>query len=216
LELVGTLVAILGAVLLGAMSPGPSFFLVTRSAIAHSRRHALVSAFAMGLGGAVFACLAAAGLAAVLTQWTVLYAFLKCAGGAYVLYLAFGMFRSSEADPGDLVLISAADRSLSRSFWVALATQLSNPKTAVVYASIFAALLPEDVPMGALAALPILVFLVEASWYALVAVTMSTKAPRRMYLRWRTIIDRIAAVVLGALGGKLFWDGVASQLNPEA
>ena len=52
-----------------------------------------------------------------------------------------------------------------KSFWIGLSTQLSNPKTAVYYGSIFAALLPQHPPLWCYFALPPAIFAIEAGWY---------------------------------------------------
>jgi threonine/homoserine/homoserine lactone efflux protein len=94
--------------------------------------------------------------------------------------------------------------SLGSSFLIALGTQLSNPKAAVFYGSIFAALLPRDLPLLVAAVLlPAFVFVVEAGWYAIVALALSSASPRAAYLRAKTVVDRVAATVLGILGLKL-------------
>jgi threonine/homoserine/homoserine lactone efflux protein len=93
-----------------------------------------------------------------------------------------------------------------RSFGIGLTTQISNPKTAIVYASIFAALLPASPPTWILLALPPAVFLVETGWYAIVAVAFSAGRPRAVYLRSKAWIDRLAATVIGALGIRLVMD----------
>src|SRR4051812_24434035 len=59
---------ILGALAVGVVSPGPSFVLVARTAVALSRRDGLAASIGMGLGGVIFAALALAGLIAVLAQ----------------------------------------------------------------------------------------------------------------------------------------------------
>jgi threonine/homoserine/homoserine lactone efflux protein len=51
--------AALGAILLGAISPGPSFVLVARTAVAVSRRDALATALGMGAGGREAWCIEA-------------------------------------------------------------------------------------------------------------------------------------------------------------
>jgi threonine/homoserine/homoserine lactone efflux protein len=94
-------------------------------------------------------------------------------------------------------------RSLSRIFAAGFATQTSNPKTAIVYASIFTALLPADRPGWLAPAVLPLIFAVEAGWYALVAFVFSSERPRQRYLRSKAWIDRMAACVMGALGVKL-------------
>lgn len=45
------LVGILGALLVGAISPGPSFVLVSRIAVKMSRKDGLAAALGMGIGG---------------------------------------------------------------------------------------------------------------------------------------------------------------------
>jgi threonine/homoserine/homoserine lactone efflux protein len=93
-----------------------------------------------------------------------------------------------------------------KSFGLGLATQLSNPKTAVVYASIFAALLPAHLPGWMWLALPPLIFAVEAGWYTAVALLFSSPRPRAAYLLSKRWIDRLAGSVMGALGVRLILD----------
>src|SRR3979409_1563921 len=52
--------AILAALLMGAMSPGPSFVLVARNAIGLSRTDGLATALGMGVGGVFFSGIALA------------------------------------------------------------------------------------------------------------------------------------------------------------
>jgi len=94
-------------------------------------------------------------------------------------------------------------RNLPKSFWLGLTTQLSNPKTAVVYGSIFVSLLPSHPPLWCYAVLPPLVFSIEAGWYTVVAWCFSSRRPREIYLRAKKWIDRVAAGVIAALGLRL-------------
>ncbi len=52
---------ILAALLLGAMSPGPSFVIVARNAIGLSRGDGLATALGMGIGGVFFSGIALLG-----------------------------------------------------------------------------------------------------------------------------------------------------------
>ncbi|MGO7998214.1 LysE family transporter, partial [Rhizobium ruizarguesonis] len=61
----GIFISIVAALAVGAMSPGPSFVVVSRIAISRSRLDGLAAAFGMGAGGVVFAVLALAGLTAL-------------------------------------------------------------------------------------------------------------------------------------------------------
>ena len=59
------LFAIAGALTLGAMSPGPSFVMVARTAVARSRANGLAAALGMGVGGLIYAVASLLGLQAL-------------------------------------------------------------------------------------------------------------------------------------------------------
>lgn len=205
------LLSILGALLAGAISPGPSFVLVSRIAAKSSRIDGLAAALGMGVGGTIFATLALFGLTALLHQVEWLSLALRVLGGLYLVYLGIRIWRSAP-EPLDVSDAGMARPSSAlRSFATGLLTQLSNPKTAVVYASIFAALLPPGAPAWLLLSLPPLVFALETSWYAIVAVFFSAQGPRSIYLRSKSRFDRIAGAILGALGARLISETFLSK-----
>lgn len=196
------LASIFAAMLVGAMSPGPSFVVVSRIAISRSRIDGLAAALGMGVGGVMFSVLALAGLTALLTQFAWLYLVLKLAGGAYLVYIAYRIWRGA-SEPLELAATVEDRSSLRRSFSTALLTQLSNPKTIIVYASIFAAFLPQSVPLGVVIGLPIGIFIIEAGWYSAVALAFSSRRPRQAYLAAKAWIDRTAGAVMAGLGLRL-------------
>ncbi|WP_416065160.1 LysE family translocator [Rhizobium sp. ZK1] len=206
----GIFISIISALMIGAMSPGPSFVMVSRIAVSRSRFDGLAAALGMGIGGVVFATLALAGLTALLSQFEWLYLVLKIAGGAYLLYIAFAIWKGAR-EPLSFSADIAARSMPSRSFTSALLTQLSNPKTIVVYASLFAALLPKAVPVELMLALPLGVFAVEAGWYAIVALAFSAHHPRRLYLAAKVWIDRAAGAVMAGLGLRLILSGLSTR-----
>jgi threonine/homoserine/homoserine lactone efflux protein len=89
--------------------------------------------------------------------------------------------------------------SLAGSFVLGLTTQASNPKTAIVYASVMAAFLPAQVTAVFALSLLALIFAVEAGWYSLVALALSSKRPREAYFRAKLWVDRLAGGALMAL-----------------
>ena len=52
-------------------------------------------------------------------------------------------------------------------------------------------------------ALLLLVFAVEAGWYALVAQVLSSAAPQKAYLSYKAWVDRAAGLVMFGLGLRL-------------
>ena len=201
--------SILLALTLGAISPGPSFLFVMRTSVAVSRRDGLLAAAGMGLGAATITTLALVGVRVLIVRVAWLYLAFKLLGGAYLVFLAWRIWQSS-GKPATLPGDASAPKTVRgplRSFLLALATQFSNPKTVIVISGIFAALLPAHVPTWMVVIIPPVDFLIEASWYAFVAVAMSSSGPRAVYLKAQTWIDRAAGCVLGALGLRLIFEG---------
>ncbi|MDQ1829929.1 LysE family translocator [Massilia scottii] len=202
-----TLIAGIAAALgLGAMSPGPSFIMVARTAVTASRTDGIAASVGMGIGGVLFAAIALLGLHVVLTNVPWLYMVLKAAGGAYLIYLGYRIWRGA-AQPLALGQNDAPRqrRQLGKSFSLGLVTQLSNPKTAIVYAGVFTAFLPPSFSLTLALVLALVVFVIEAGWYVVVAIALSSQHPRAWYLRYKAWIDRAAGGVMAALGGKLIW-----------
>jgi len=203
MELLIALGAIFGAILIGAISPGPSFVLVARTAIASSRSAGMATALGMGLGGLMFASAALLGLHVVLMAVPWAYLGLKVGGGAYLIFLAIQLWRGAYETIAMEEVSAGPGGSLRKSLLLGLATQLSNPKTAIAYASIFTALLPADPPVWVAGVILPTIFLIETGWYGIVAIVFSSERPRRGYLGAKHVFDRLAAGVLGLLGAKL-------------
>ena len=95
--------------------------------------------------------------------------------------------------------------SFAQAYRLGFITQMSNPKIAIVLASIFTALLPKEIPSYFYVVLPMLCFFIDAGWYSLVAVALSAEKPRRVYLKFKKVFDRIAGGVMTLLGLKLIF-----------
>lgn len=192
------------ALMLGAMSPGPSFVHVVRISVSKSRQHGLFTALGTGTGAAILGLLAVMGLQAVLLAVPSAYLILKIGGGLYLLWLAYKILKHAK-EPVDVDQADKPMMSYAQAYRLGLLTQLSNPKTAVVLASIFTALLPKEIPTYYYVVLPVVCFVIDAGWYTLVTLLFSLAKPRALYLKTKTIIDRLAGGVITILGLKLIF-----------
>lgn len=195
--------AIAGALAVGAVSPGPSFIVVARNAIALSRAHGMATALGMGTGAGIFGLLAICGLHAVLSAVPMAFIALKVAGGLYLLYLGYLIFGGAKQPLQVQTGEQVAMMSYRKAYLTGLFTQLSNPKTAIVFAAVFSALLPAQIPFWFYVALPAIAAVIDGGWYLLVAFLLSGEKPRQTYLKFKTAIDRMAGGVIGLLGIKL-------------
>lgn len=192
------------ALAIGAASPGPSFVMVARTAVSSSRADGVSASLGMGAGGLVFATAALLGLHGLLLAVPSLYWILKVAGGLYLAWLGLRIWLGARKPLVSGAMDSNPNASaVARSFVLGLSTQVSNPKTAIVYASVFAAFLPAVSTLGFNLGVAGLAFAIEAGWYTLVALVLSSNRPRNAYLRYKAWVDRAAGGVMVALGLKL-------------
>lgn len=115
--------------------PGPSVLFVIGRALAHGRRVALTSVAGNTLGSYVLVAAVALGVGPVVERSALLFAALKLAGAAYLVYLGVKAVRQRRGlamAPGDAGAARGALRTLGEGFVVGV----SNPKTMVFYAAV--------------------------------------------------------------------------------
>ncbi len=187
--------------LLAVISPGPSFLITARTAVAQSRGAGLKVALGLGAGTVIWSTAALLGLNAVFHAVPVLFMAMKIAGALFLLYIAWMIFRHA-AEP---LKIEGEGERLANPFLKGFLTQISNPKVAVFFGSIFIAMLPAQVPLWMILALIVMVTFNEVTWYSLVALFFGSPPVRRFYLKAKVWIDRVTGLFLGALGLRLLW-----------
>ncbi|MDD4600731.1 Threonine efflux protein [bioreactor metagenome] len=203
MENIFLLMGILLTVLIGAISPGPSFLFVARTSISESRRNGIAAAIGISVGSFIFTLLVLLGLKTIFANLPWLYMGLKIIGGIYLVYLGITIWRGANESISVETMHCEEQNNYWRSFGMALFTQMSNPKTAVFYGSIITALLPQTVSVMFMVLLPLCVLLIEIGWFSVVALVLSSNGPRSTYFRSKIWIDRVAGGVMGLLGIKL-------------
>ncbi|WP_312018361.1 LysE family transporter [Shewanella surugensis] len=88
-------------------------------------------------------------------------------------------------------------------FFLGLFTQLSNPKTAIVFASAFAAFLPKTVPEYSYSLISISAFMIDCAWYILVTTLLSTPRAQRTFQKFKHQICQAAGAMMALMGIKL-------------
>jgi threonine/homoserine/homoserine lactone efflux protein len=189
--------------LAAAMSPGPAVLLAMRTSLREGFVRGVWLAIGIGLGACIWAAAALFGLALVFKIAPGLLSVLKFAGAAYLLWLAFKMWRHA-SDPLETDLPRLPqDRSPLRLVWLGISTQLANPKPAVFFGTIFLTFIPPAAPLWAYAAILGIVFFNDAGWNVIVARVFSLAKTRAAYLNLKSVIERVFGGLLALLGLKL-------------
>lgn len=206
---VSTLAAFALVHLVVVASPGPAFLAVSRIAVSVSRQAGLVAAAAMACGALIWGIATLLGLHVLFARLPWLYDAMRLGGAAYLIWLGLGMLRgawrgnvATRAPESALAARGGLNRS-GATFLRALGVQLSNPKAAVFFGSVFVTLLPEASPLWLKAMVLGLMTSVEFGWYALVSVVLSAPRARRFYIDAKRVLDAVFGGLLTMLGLKL-------------
>lgn len=200
-----TLISIGAVQLLAVISPGPSFLVTARTAVARSRGEGARTAVGLGLGTVVWSSAALFGLDALFHAMPTVFLGMRIAGALFLLRIAFQIVRHA-AEPMEMGEETSGRRG--GPLLTGFLTQISNPKVAVFFGSIFISMSPSNPPLWMDAALVAIVSLNEVWWYSLVALCVGSDAVRRRYLAAKKWIDRATGLFLGALGLRMmpvFW-----------
>ena len=190
------------ATLVFAVVPGPAILYTAAQTLARGSRGGLLAAAGIHVGGFAHVIAAAAGLSAALELVPDLYAAVRLAGAAYLVWLGWSMIRrrlDGEALP------AVRDRDARRAFVESILVEALNPKAAMFYL----AFLPQfvDPARGSLAAqigflgfLFIVLGLMSDSAYAMLAGLLRSQFARRpLALRLERYVSAGTYLGLGAL-----------------
>ena len=196
---------------LAVISPGPDFFIVTKTALASGSNAGFAVAFGIGVGCIFYALLCVTGLSVLLTEVAWAATLIKIAGGLYLLWLAGqvwqGASQSIESSPplegGVGGGVSQNRGMLFASFRTGLLTNLTNPKALAFFSSVYALAITPEATQATRTALVAVTFFILTLWFCLVSASFTLPAVRTRYLRAKKWADRLTAIVMGVFGGRL-------------
>lgn len=198
-----TFLALATVQLMAAISPGPAVLMTARTGVTQGLKMGVWMAAGIGFGAVFWAVCALFGLALLFKVAPALLTVLKIAGGAYLIWIAYQMWRHAP----EPLSTDATDTTLPRSgpaaLWKGITTQLANPKPVVFFGAVFAGMVPPDTPLWIKGALLLVVFSTDFVWNVIVARLFSFERSRRFYLSLKTLIDRSFGGLLAALGLKV-------------
>jgi threonine efflux protein len=197
--------------MLGILSPGPAFLMVTRAAAGQGMRQALGVGAGIALAAASWSAAAAFGISVLMVQLSSVYGIVQLLGGAYLIWLGISAWRGAGHAAPEAPALRVPARGFGRSVAVGAALSLGNPKIVVFFSSIFVALLPVAAPLWLRIAVVAIVVVQEFTWYTLVAMVFSRPRVQAGYRRLAGWIERIMGTVLIGFGSRLI---VSARLWP--
>lgn len=138
-----TALALLGAMIIFAASPGPGTFAIVSRALASGMSHSSVMVIGVILGDIIYLLMAIYGLQIVAQMMGGLFIIVKLIGGAYLIYLGYKIITSKVEEHN---ITGIKELSWKANFFSGLFITLGNPKVIVFYLGF----LPAFMELGAL------------------------------------------------------------------
>lgn len=192
---------IAGAHFLALLSPGPDFFLVARSSLAHGWRGATGACIGIALANAVFIAAAFGGLS-VLRAGSTAFLVVQLAGCGYLFYLGWLFLR--HAEKSSLETVPKTGKAHWRGgLMMGFVSAILNPKNALFYVSLAAVLASRQTSPGAMVAYGAWMVLAVLAWDMAVALAIGSAALRQRFARALPLLERLSGVMLIGLAALL-------------
>lgn len=195
--------AFAGVAALLTISPGPDMALMLRNVLRGGASVVVPTALGTCTGLLAWGAASSLGIAAAMAASAALYAILRLAGAAYLVYLGLTVLRAALRGDHELAAAPGSRATLSRrsAFRNGLVANLLNPKIGVFYAT----LLPQFIPPGAppLATSVLLAGIHAAEgivWLSLYGWLLSRFGDHLLRGRGRRAIEGLTGAVLIGLG----------------
>ena len=189
------------------VTPGPNFLATLHVAATRSRKDGLMVVAGITVGTLIWATASLAGLGLLFQNAAWLYHAVRIAGALYLIVMGLSLLRAAARSPTRPAAAMPAPKGRRRAFRLGLITNLSNPKTAAFFTSLFAVALPPGAALWVQASAVGIVVAMVIAWYALVALAMSAAGPRGLYQRAQRAITAITGALFAAFGIRLAANG---------
>lgn len=193
------LAVVYGAYLVGLLSPGPDFVLVTTLSLKDGRRPARWAALGIATGVGLWVIAAAAGLSTLMTEVPQVWDGIRLGGGGLLIYLGSRAIsaglRGRPPAPEHEAKASSAGPYL-----LGLATNLANPTAAVVLVGLVVAMAEQVPERGDLITSVLGMPVIAGLWFTLVATTLSHDAIRKRLTANQRVLDGLTGIALAGVG----------------
>ena len=201
-----SLLTVTGVWLVTVLSPGPNLLATLHAAVSHSRRSGVLVAGGIAVGTTLWAAASLLGLAVLFQSAGWLYHTIRFIGAGYLIYVGIRMVLAArQATPPTLAGTLAGRNPITgwAAFRRGLLTDLSNPKAAAFFTSLFAVAVPPAAPLWFDITIIAVVVAIAGGWYAVAACLIRTACLQALYRRAQKAIAYLAGTIFVGFGLRL-------------
>ncbi|RXT16972.1 lysine transporter LysE [Rhizobium leguminosarum] len=185
--------------------PGADFAVILRQSIVHGRRTAIMTGLGMGFSLLFHISYTILGLGLILSKSLMLFAAIKWAGVAYLVYLGIKSFREPGFKVRDIE-VTAEDRkpvSMLKCLGMGFITNALNLKPVLFFLSLFSTLVHHDTPALIQFSYGIGMAMALVAWFAGVSYFFTVNAIRDRFIASGKWFNRITGAALVGFGFRL-------------
>ena len=186
------------------VAPGADFALIVRQCIVHGRKAAIITSFGMGTSLLFHIGYTILGIGIIVSKSLFLFAMLKWAGAAYLIYLGIKALREpalmiDENQDAD----AQAQLPAWKLFATGFVTNALNPKPVLFFLSLFSALVSPHTPALVQASYGFGMATSLILWFVGVSFVFTSKPVRQKFVKLGAWFNRATGVLFIGLGLRL-------------
>ena len=196
------LLPFLAVVVVLTLAPGPDMALVLRNGVRGGVQVAWWTGLGCCTGITVYAAASAVGLAAILAASATAFVAIKLVGAAYLVYLGAMALWHSRTRPDEPATVAAPALEVGRvtAFRQGLASNLLNPKIALIFLTLIPQFVSPDDPASTTGVLAAVFLAWAVLWWRMFSFAVGALGRVLSRERVRTTVERVTGAVLIGLG----------------
>ena len=179
---------------LGAMSPGPSLFVVLRAAVHGGAMTGVITGLTHAFGVGIYAIGAIVVLSGAAVLGGPVLLTIQIAGIAWLIWLSIGLWNAQASGMDVSVAASARDGFL---------IVFLNPKMLAFFLALFSPFVDPEASMARNAVLVLTPAIIDGAWYAFAAMVLAAPVIRQRLIERGLLLNRAMALVLSGLAVSL-------------
>jgi len=184
-------------VLLGAMSPGPDFVIVTKNSLAGSRRLGILTGLGVACALLVHITYTSLGLAVIIHESKVLYLIVKIVGAVYLTYLGIQMIRHRKATPSSEKKEHGHQKlTTKKAFFSGLLCNLLNPKASLFIMGLFTQVIEPNTSLRTLVLISFEIMVITFIWFAFLSYILTHEAFSQKFRAFQSHLNLIMGILL--------------------
>ncbi len=191
--------------LLGAISPGPDFVVVTQSSLSYGKRAGILTSLGVAIGCLIHISYCILGIGVIVSESIILFNIIKYLGAAYLIYLGVKALVSKPSQSTLLDVSTTSGNSLSSAgaFRKGLLVNLLNPKVTLFILSIFTQVIDPNTPLPIQAAFGIEFGLIAFVWFSLLTLILNNPLLKKKLQSVQHYVEKVLGGFLILLGIKV-------------